>query len=1117
MGLIKEELLLKAQRDKSKLVQVQRSVSRGGKTFMQNFWVSPSQVKSTDKVIGGQQNLLPTPGSVPTPKAGVLDKTYFDSIKSDKTKALDYLKSCGITWNEHTHAGINWMRAMQAFSTALGVQNGQKSSSQGNTQTTQSKPQIAQNNQSGGQNTNAVLKQVNQVSKMLDQSTWNELNACKNGKEKVVVLKKKLGQDGCMKFAESLGVTWDKHTHVAINNMRMSMALQQHFDKVDGTVSPTKQKGNKGGAPKGNQNAKKDTAPVDDKLEIPAGASERKKNIINAINSITDSEKLELVAKSGFVPEDDSAAEFIKKSLLEEYQKIIKNTGSGSSDNLYYTSGSSSLAQNISDSTTKMFTGLTKKVMKKALRRSSLLDEHQMYQLMYPRESMAVQEVFVNKGSMNKNNSLSYLLSNSRFFGSYASNSVVDDAGKPTTCNNVGYYGVNLEKSKAQFDMEKEGFVKILRQISSQNPDLKSETDLMETKYKSLMEKVDGNSVLLETLLDTSDYRGAYNAYKEYHDREAKEKQAFELIKTELEKQGLTSEEMEYTLDNHEIWSGKITVFQKGFYSRKLDANGNEVKIDLSNVLMPDGTPALDSLSRYSLKSRYLGTYYSVYDKEISESDYDEIISTAYDLVGVKLVDKTTGIEPTTKHHERMRSDYADLMPVPVSNNKNLDCVLSNLQLIISQHDFNSKIHSYLHELPNSKANNNGIDYNGNFNYYSPESPRNSFSEGYSRSAVGTNSIIPDIAEENAIIDKQLSRTTIYSSDYFENLRQYAEHDGKPDFKKNIWGDTYASQKEASAHSISLLSRSFSISSSNPAMNLLMDQLADAAQYCPQNYNTRVTTHDKVKSKSKEKVGHVRYEIPDYNAKTTQAVSNLRALREKAFKSANCTLASVDANKRTEIEHEVKINFDRIDAKTGKRVHKGERIYDNRTLVFHSGVYEIKNSQMEEDFQKESVRLGETPRHSYHGTSYSGACGILGVDGRFRYKDSDRTSGQKRSGSMLGEGIYVAKLVGKCCPYIGSNPYAYTSYTANDTTTPNNCSDGVILVCDTVFGKYGEFMDSNEARRNNKNNGGTYDSVAVGAGALMPHGGKLKEYECIVTRQNMIAPKYIVDCGARRR
>ena len=40
-------LLMKARRDTSRLVQVQRTVTRGGKTFTQNYWVSHSQVRDT--------------------------------------------------------------------------------------------------------------------------------------------------------------------------------------------------------------------------------------------------------------------------------------------------------------------------------------------------------------------------------------------------------------------------------------------------------------------------------------------------------------------------------------------------------------------------------------------------------------------------------------------------------------------------------------------------------------------------------------------------------------------------------------------------------------------------------------------------------------------------------------------------------------------------------------------------------------------------------------------------------------------------------------------------------------------------------------------------------------
>ena len=39
-------------------VQVQRTVTRGGTTFQQHFWVNPSDVKDTDVVIGGSQNPL---------------------------------------------------------------------------------------------------------------------------------------------------------------------------------------------------------------------------------------------------------------------------------------------------------------------------------------------------------------------------------------------------------------------------------------------------------------------------------------------------------------------------------------------------------------------------------------------------------------------------------------------------------------------------------------------------------------------------------------------------------------------------------------------------------------------------------------------------------------------------------------------------------------------------------------------------------------------------------------------------------------------------------------------------------------------------------------------------
>ena len=64
--------LNKANKNLTNLVQVQRMVTRNGKTFTQNFWVLPSQVKSTDRVLSTQQQ-----GS-----GSAFDLSKFDNLKN---------------------------------------------------------------------------------------------------------------------------------------------------------------------------------------------------------------------------------------------------------------------------------------------------------------------------------------------------------------------------------------------------------------------------------------------------------------------------------------------------------------------------------------------------------------------------------------------------------------------------------------------------------------------------------------------------------------------------------------------------------------------------------------------------------------------------------------------------------------------------------------------------------------------------------------------------------------------------------------------------------------------------------------------------------------------------
>lgn len=1096
MGQIMDDLLMKAQRDKSKLVQVQRSVSRGGKTFMQNFWVNPNQVKSTDKVVGGQQNLLPQPGSVPKPAAGVLDKAYFDSIKSDRAKALNYLKSCGVKWTEHSHTGINWMRANQAFTAALNGQNGQKIAPQGKSQSTPKNHTSAQNSASGG----IILTSAQQA----------EVDSGKNGKEKVVILKKLLGKDECIQYAKQMGVTWDEHSFDAINNMRMSVALTKYFDVTDGTVSPTGGKSNKvnGTSKKDDLQVQQSTPPDDDKVEIPVDAKEREKNIINIINSITDEKTLDLIIKSGFVPEDDNAREFIEKSLYAEYNKILKNQ-TGSPRYNYYVNQSALFASDVSDITTKMFKGLPKKLIRQAVNDSRFVLDTSMLQMVSPRETFTILNgVRHNSDSPdygNKTSDIPELFKLCSMFSTY------EDIQHDTR----GYIGDDLSVSESQYSLEKDGFARILDHIGSTQSELKVEVESMKKDYDELMRMCNGNHKKLSAVLTTK-----YEDFKIKHENQIVETEAIEILKNLLQTSGFSQSEIDATLSAKSfegkffdyIRFGKLAIkSSKSYGDYKKDSNGIDVSIDISNLRTSNGTQIMDILRPDS--SNFLGYrgmskayegYRNIYSDELSESDYNKIIDLTFKLFGTKVVDETTKLPPDTPHSQRSRCDNSNLVYVPDGDNPEKDAVLMNLITIGKGINFKQLINDGITMCPPSAANQNGLDYTGNFNYYSPS---NSIGLGDS----------PDNKDEIDRLNNQLSQTKTYSLDYCNNLKKYVDEHGDSSYRPDSWG-SYKTPEVAKAASVCIAASKLTPESfgknSTPATDLFLDMLVDAAQYCPQNFGTRTPDAEKVKMSVRKKMGHEPYKF--VNSTQPALVTPLKQLRENAFKKANCSLVSVDAQKRQDIEHEVKINFDKVDA-NGKRVPKPDRSYDNRTLVFHSGVYEIKNSEMIEDFEKESQRIGETPKHMYHGTSYSAACGINGVDGRFRYKDSDRTSGQKRSGSMLGEGIYVAKLIGKCCPYIGSDPYSYTSYTANDVNTSNNASDGCLIILDTVLGKHGEFNDSSEARRNNKNNGGTYDSVAVGAGALMPGGTRLKEYECIVTRQNMVAPRYLVDVGARRR
>lgn len=1179
--------LIKSTRDTSKLVKVRRVVTRNGKTFTQDYYVSPNQVKKTDVVIGNSQNVLPKKGSVPYPGDGVWNQKYFDSIsqeKSSRAEALKYIDTFGLNYRKTNNEAITWMWALNALKSHVGfdlLANAKGISTQKPSSSPSNIPQNASSNnqpgntspQSSKQAKNAISPGLQELGELIlkNSALAEDMKAAKNGKEKVIALKKHLGQKETIELAEKLGISVKPTTSQGIYNMRISMAMAGYFDKSSGTIPPKAKKvktPGKVGAPEGNDNAKKDSV-VDDqnssdpnKIDIPKDATQRQKNLINLINNITDLEELDLISETGLILEnaDDISKEFVYKRMWDTYKSQIGNREqreNGGNENLHVTFEDELKANElISKNMVKVCSGLSIQVLNKVRFTTNNLS---LSNYVAPREKILLKP-------SDRNNVLDVYDSSNIFtkfsnriqeFNTYAQGGL----GEDNSLSNVGYLGDNLEESAKLYDRSKEGFIHIMEHIGKTQPDLKDETNKMSDSWDKLMKKVKGNKALLNQILAQN-----YSIFLETKKAVADRMYFLGYLKEALDKIDdpvLTQEEKDYNILL--AIQGELNFYRGVPYVTYTDGSTwhnslhKKVSIPVPNVPPDKGTSPFGTkfdielfsegiiLTEEDAKKVLEGKPLAL--EEVTSEVYDFVHNTMMEIWGVNRVDKFSDTKVTSKPHEWGNSLINSTVLAPSSKSTEKDGVISNLRHIMTSNDFLTEIAKEINYSSNSKVNEYGKNFSNQFNYHSMDTLR--ILKGYDMEGQrrGNKSLIPisssitngsketkpnpvfESAEgENATVLKQLHSMKTYSVDYLTKLRNYVDAEGNADFQKPALG---YSEQERKALSLDLASNYKGMSGkrknleeilnsnkgdTNPAFDLLRDRVETIALFCPQNFTKTTDTAEKVKNKVHEVFGKNTYDFSATQDSVPQdSAFTLKRAREKAAKYANCSLVRVDESTQKEVTHNIKMNFDKVDA-NGNRVPKSQRIYDDRSLVFHSGVYEVKNSSFEKAFNKRQKETNEKPIVSYHGTGYTGATGILGVDGAFRYEPTDRAKGQKNCGSMLGYGIYSANLVGKCCPYIGSDNYGKTSTDMNpDYYTPNYAQDGVLVIMDTLLGKYGEFSSYQEGKRNNKNNGGTYDTVAMKAGASMAGGTKLKEYERVVTDNSQILPKYIVDIGYRVR
>ena len=1051
------------------LVKVLRPVTKGGKTHMQHFWVRPSQVTKNDQVVGNKgvydayitsQKAIQNSQQKAKSK---IDFAKFNAYKDakDRDSAIQYAKSCGVSWDEHANSAINWMRLCMAVSKL----------SDTTVMVNKKAPKSSVTDLSG-----------------LDKAAFDAADS----KIKVKQMVTTFGRDKTMSIAKQLGVSWTDSPNEGINWMRASIAIQKYvenktLDQLSGGNSPATTVAN---------NPKPDTKPLNE-IEILPSHSDRDKAIISLINKITDKDDIELYTKSGMIAEDDEAKEYLKNTLMKKY----KNSSSNNSSRCY----SSVTREEVMTLLSKPFKGVPKKNIKQALRRSEFVDDKTFANMMVPRGSAdnftKVSTTVPKLIQKLSNFGQDIWLENNTYVGNQGARSVYTSFG-----------GINVEdfQSSEKSDVNNHGICKVLEHIKTSDPEYAPECDRMKKCYTEMMKICGNNYLLLSTILecpwDTDpNYWRQTATITKIKDLYNKADKTITALLSELKKLNLSPEDTNETLRrlvssyvSDRYWSQSAAIFpywdKDGNQLGDLDCTQNPVLRDAVGNISISFTSIMSSLARTYTTGETPKIIETL--NELTEDKYDRIHELQMEMLRYEPYDISAHAPISLKPHEIPQRQFEeDYSPHYSGDHPETDAVLSNMLKIGNTNSFLEQIAKG--DFAPSAANSQGEDYSVNCDYHVENL-------GLRKAYGWAPSKYSNIDEVKAKKQEQLNKMNVIKYSDFKSIKQEIDDTGKT----GIIGQERYSDSQSRALSVSINYLGMQ-NKSSIGYKLFQDQIDTVVQFLPQIKTTRVKTDEDVKKWVHKTIGINSDDLWKPKSNTSSGNNTqLLDLRKKLFDKANCSLRTMSDSEQKDLLHQVKMDFDYVD--NGKRVPIGQRAYANRTLVFHGHTYEVNNSNNQEKLKEEAQKLNETPQLMYHGTSYSAATSIVGVEGEFRISGKDADS---RSGTMLGNGIYSAKLVGKTLPYIGNNTYSYDSYDQSTEYSPGDACDGILLVCEGVLGKsYHSSTSTYDARYHND---GTYDSISAGAGASMG-GSTLKEFERVVTRKSMIAPKYIVDCGARK-
>ena len=1091
--------LNKANKNLTNLVQVQRMVTRNGKTFTQNFWVLPSQVKSTDRVLSTQQQ-----GS-----GSAFDLSKFDNLKNtNRDDAIKYLESCGITWNKSPHAGINWMRACMAAKKAAGkpVQQGGKPKAQPTAPVT---PQGVSQTVTG---------------KTYDLSSLSGTFDTLSGKDKVNALKTIISKDDMFAFAKNAGVTWDEHQHAGINNMRMQMALAAWADshsladckafaviKTGGSPALAKMPNKKDTSATANKDNKKDKPEPkkpDDKLTVPANASQRQKDLIEMINKVSSKSDLDMYKSLGMIAEDDQAKAYLEKTLLPN----VLNAAANSSSAPYHGYANNGT---VVEGLNKTMKGFGARLIKHGAFETLC---HSLDSRIFtaPRDCLEFGQ-YDGKGSINllreaqdtgNVNSVggpssmkvySLLDSLRENFGEYIPGS--DNIGKAAGYQMTYHSEFDPDIAKKSFDPDKDGVCVALSIIAENQPELKDTAESMKKSYLDLIE-LSGND--LSTLLDRV---VRYPDAQLSEERETSKKlvEYSNFMKEVLKNGAFKGDSDTYNawLDQQSDWGGRVsiaysnrdhvtvTLRNKDFDYRKPTDDTNwrtkEYSVDLQDVTLSNGQNAKDYFSSITPVSQISIFKSESTEKQMRRNAESDLFTPETKEKALKLVCDMFGMEfKDYTYKDRYGGNVNTKLFAPKDDSKR-DAVMTNLIHMNNMVESKNTMASTLqNNYTASKLNDNGdalenvFDYINTSRFYVDPVKQQTELGIYQYSTKKLSQ--KDWLEH---LKKQHRQTKVYSSqelqDVKNNLLKFneARFSQFPAGRYGGWSNPnyaylggYGSGLDVYRNSLD--NKTDRLAPEHPLFNIMVDDLSSVVINNPASKNARVKTDDDVIKVLKGNLG-ISTKVGDDGNEIT------KALRESALKAIKCSLSTLPDNDYKDLQHKVKVDWDQV-------------VHGNNSAVFH-GAYEIKNLEHEEKFNAACQRMNEKPQRFYHGTSFEGTQGILGNTGHFRVPKNQK---QVKAGSMLGYGIYLASKSSKSAQYFrGYNNGRY------------GC--GSLLICDAILGKQMPYVGTSSSPSYDTSDG------TVCATTAMNSRYHLMNDEWAVRNEDFVMPRILVDMENARR